>query len=83
MTNLNAYLTVLAMRKVDNLLQGCHLRVLPDAGVLRRDATLWRNGNDFCHDESRAACREAAKMLLVPGCHVAVLGRIPAGCISG
>lgn len=77
MAHLDRHAAVLAVRKVDNLLERGHLAVLPDAGVLRTYAALGRHGVDFGDNQGGAARGKAAEMLSVPRGYVAVLGRVP------
>lgn len=81
--HLDRHAAVLAVGKVDNLLERGHLAVLPEAGVLRTDAALGRHGVHFGENQGGAARRKAAEMLSVPRGYVAVLGRVSGGSVSG
>lgn len=76
MAKLDHDLLALGMGKVNDFLQCRHLRVLPEADVFRRDSTFWcdRGRLDTC--QTWATSKYAAKMLLVPECHMPIVGAI-------
>jgi hypothetical protein len=57
---LNRYLLVLRVSKLDNLLQGLNLRILPETGIFGRDATFRDNSSRFDDRQARTASEDAA-----------------------
>lgn len=77
MADLQTNLGVLAMRKVDNLLQRTHVAIIPNAGIFGRDAAFWGDGVYLSKDKRSATGSKASQMLFVPGSAVAILCGVP------
>ena len=75
---LDAGLLALRVDVVDDALEGRDLRVLPETGVLGRDAAIGENGGGLEDGERDAALGEGAEVHEVPVVHVAVVGGVGA-----
>lgn len=74
--NLDADLGALAVDEVDNSLQRRNLRVLPQTGVLGRDAAAGLNGRGLDDDEAGAVKRQLAQVHQVVVSQVAIVGAV-------
>ena len=72
MRELEAERHTLGVGEVDDRLPGLGLGVVPETGVLRRDATLGHHGRGLGEDEPDAAERERAVVHAVPVVRYAV-----------
>jgi hypothetical protein len=62
--------------KSSDLLQPLDVLVVVDTGILWTDATFWRNGSRFHHDQPRPTDSSRAEMHEVPVAEKAVIRRI-------
>ena len=76
MSELDADLLPLAMRKLYDSPEWSDLAIFPQTGVFRRDAAFGEYSSGFNKSEAGAALNDAAQVGKVPVGEVAVLGRV-------
>ena len=76
MAYLDADILALAVCELDDSLQGFHLRILPQAAVLRRDPTFRGHRRRFDHGKAWAPLDDASKVSEMPCRLMTIFSRV-------